>query len=70
MQTRVQHPVTMGSRRLFGLLFAETALLQPYSCNFGPMQLAVTVYTLPEDVVNKPSINCFKDVLLNHLNLL
>ena len=26
--------------------------------------------TLPEDVVNQPSINCFKDVLLNHLNLL
>ena len=26
--------------------------------------------TLPEDVINQPSINCFKDILLNHLNLL
>ena len=24
--------------------------------------------TLPEDVVNQPSINCFKDILLNYFD--
>ena len=48
---------------------AQRFRINSYLFSFLPSTIKLW-NTLPEDVVNQPPINCFKDVLLNHLNLL
>ena len=58
--------VTRGHSQRFRIPQARINL---YLFSFLPSTIKLW-NTLPEDVVNQPSINCFKDVLLNNLNLL
>ena len=58
--------VTRGHSQRFRI---PQARINSYLFSFLPSTIKLW-NTLPEDVVNQPSINCFKDVLLNHLNLL
>ena len=58
--------VTRGHAQRFRI---PQARINSYLFSFLPSTIKLW-NTLPEDVVNQPPINCFKDVLLNHLNLL
>ena len=46
------------------------ARINSYLFSFLTSTIKIIMEHFPEDMVNQPSINCFKDILLNHLNLL
>ena len=57
----------ISQEKVSGIVIPQQESTRTYFPCYHPL---LNYGTLPEDVVNQPSINCFKDVLLNHLNLL